>query len=100
MNWLWQNTNIHKISFHISGDRNHPDQKHFWSVFHFEINIQKTTVQIWQFQIVCRQLNIKMNHRQTSYISGTLVGNKSVDHSAVVGASPVDAAPNIRPFST
>ena len=26
-------------------------------------------------------------------VSGTLVGNKSVDHSDVVGASPVGAAP-------
>ena len=32
-------------------------------------------------------------YHQTSNISGTLVGNKSVDHSDVVGASPVDAAP-------
>ena len=27
MNWLYQNMNIHKISFHLSGDRNHHDQK-------------------------------------------------------------------------
>ena len=71
MNWLYQNMNIHKISFHLSGDRNHHDKKkHFWSVFHFEINIQKTTVQIWQFQIFCRQLNNKTNYPQISNIMG------------------------------
>ena len=33
------------------------------------------------------------NYRKTSNISRTLVGNKIVDHSDVVGASPVGAAP-------
>ena len=31
-----------------------------------------------------------MNYHQTSNISHTLVGNKIVDHSDLVGASPVD----------
>ena len=35
---------------------------------------------------------------QTSNISGTLVGNKLVDHSDVVGASPVGAAPTTSSF--
>ena len=39
-------------------------------------------------------------YRQTSNISGTLVGNKIIDHSDVDGASPVGAAPTISPFST
>ena len=34
-----------------------------------------------------------MYYRKTSYISRTLVGNKIVDNSDVVGASPVGAAP-------
>ena len=38
-------------------------------------------------------------HSQTSYISGTL-GNKIVDHSDVVGASSVSAAPATSSFST
>ena len=38
-------------------------------------------------------------YRQTSNISQTIVGIKIVDHSDVVGASPVGAAP-ITPFST
>ena len=39
-------------------------------------------------------------YRQTYSISRTLVGNKIVDHSDVVGASPVGAAPNASSFST
>ena len=38
--------------------------------------------------------------RQIFFTKGILVGNKTVDHSAVVGALPVDAAPNISSFST
>ena len=39
-------------------------------------------------------------YRQTSNISRTLVGNTIVDHSDVVGASPVGAAPTTSSFST
>ena len=39
-------------------------------------------------------------YRKTSNISGNLVGNKIVDHSDVVGASPVVAAPTTSSFST
>ena len=42
----------------------------------------------------------KSNYRKTSNISRTLVGNKIVDHSDVVGASPVGAAPTTSSFST
>ena len=37
---------------------------------------------------------------KTSNISRTLVGNKTVDNSDVVGASPVGAAPTTSSFST
>ena len=40
------------------------------------------------------------NYRKVSNISRTLVGNKIVDHSDVVGASPVGAAPTTSSFST
>ena len=40
------------------------------------------------------------NYRKTSNISRTLVGNKIVDNSDVVGASPVGAAPTTSSFST
>ena len=39
-------------------------------------------------------------YRQTANISRTLVGKKIVDHSDVVGASPVGAAPTTSSFST
>ena len=41
-----------------------------------------------------------LNCRKVSNISRTLVGNKIVDHSDVVGASPVGAAPTTSSFST
>ena len=43
---------------------------------------------------------INDTYRKTSHISRTLVGNKIVDNSDVVGASPVGAAPTIFSFST
>ena len=39
-------------------------------------------------------------YRTTSNISRTLVGNKIVDNSDVVGAAPVGAAPTTSSFST
>ena len=39
-------------------------------------------------------------YRQVSNIRRTLVGNKIVDHSDVVGAAPVGAAPTTSSFST
>ena len=39
-------------------------------------------------------------YRQVFNISHTLVGNEIVDHSDVVGASPVGAAPTTSSFST
>ena len=47
-----------------------------------------STSKWWQ---ICKIL--LCNYCQTSNISHTLVGNKIVDHSDVVGASPVSAAP-------
>ena len=41
-----------------------------------------------------------MIYRKTSNIRHTFVGNKIVDHSDVVGASPVGAAPTTSSFST
>ena len=43
---------------------------------------------------------IFMIYRKISNISRTLVGNKTVDHSDVVWASPVGAAPTTSSFST
>ena len=44
-------------------------------------------------------LGLKLNYRKTSNISRTSVGNKIIDNSDVVGASPVGAAQLIK-FST
>ena len=41
-----------------------------------------------------------LNYRQVSNIRRTVAGNKIVDHSDVVGASPVGAAPTTSSFST
>ena len=44
-------------------------------------------------------MHIVFGYRKTSNIRRTLVGNKIVDHSDVVGASPVGAAPTTSSFS-
>ena len=41
-----------------------------------------------------------LSYRKVSNIRRTLVGNKIVDHSDVVGALPVGAAPTTSSFST
>ena len=41
-----------------------------------------------------------ITYRKTSNISHTLLGNKIVDNSDVVGASPVGAVPTTSSFST
>ena len=43
---------------------------------------------------------LQICYRQVSNIRRTLEGNKIVDHSDVVGASPVGAAPTTSSFST
>ena len=42
----------------------------------------------------------QFSYRKTSKISRILVGNKIIDNSDVVGASPVGAAPTTSSFST
>ena len=54
-------------------------------------------------QLFCYAKDIgsdQMDYRKTSTISRTLVGNRIVDNSDVVGASPVGAAPTTSSFST
>ena len=43
---------------------------------------------------------VETKYPQSSDISHTLVGDKIIDHSDVVGASPVGAAPTTSSFST
>ena len=47
-----------------------------------------------------KKSELKSEYRQVSNIKRTLVGNNIVDHSDVVGASPVGAAPTTSSFST
>ena len=49
--------------------------------------------------LICSDMHI-IDYRKTSNISRTFVGNKIVDNSDVVGASPVGAAPTTSSFST
>ena len=44
--------------------------------------------------------DVLYNYRQVSNIRHTLAGNEIIDHSDVVGASPVGAAPTTSSFST
>ena len=60
------------------------------------IDITRFSLKLW---IVCNQC-ICEEYRKTSNVSRTLVGNKIVDNSDVVGASPVGAAPTTSSFST
>ena len=55
-----------------------------------------------QFDVVDKaSAEVHLNkYRKTFNMSGTLVGNKIVDHTDVVGASPVGAAPTTSSFST
>ena len=46
------------------------------------------------------QEHFHVMYRKTSNISRTLVGNRIIDNSDVVGASPVGAAPTTSSFST
>ena len=48
----------------------------------------------------CWGVHLHHHYRQVSNIRCNLAGNKTVDHSDVVGASPVGAAPATSSFST
>ena len=50
---------------------------------------------IWRITV-----EVKIKYRQVSNIRRTLIGNKIVDNSDVVGASPVGAAPTSSSLST
>ena len=71
-----------------------------YSNVHKRINVFFHITVIWE-----PRNNEKTNiyiyiYRQTSNIIYTLVGSEIVDHSGVVGASPVGAAPTTSSFST
>ena len=53
----------------------------------------------WTFLLMV-QLMIDQHYHKTSNINHTLAGNKFMDHSDVVGASPIGAAPTTSSFAT
>ena len=55
---------------------------------------------VFEHKVNCFVDVVRMVYRKTSSISRTLVGNKIIDNSDVVGASPVGAAPTTSSFST
>ena len=62
----------------------------------YKTNYHYVTTNIMLLLTLC----YKTNFRKTSNISRTVVGNKIVDNSDVVEASPVGAAPTTSSFST
>ena len=62
-----------------------------------QVIIPCTCICIW-FLWITKCIN--MYYHKTSNISRTVIGNKIVDHSDVVGASPVGAAPTTSSFLT
>ena len=76
----------------------------FWNNSHHPVQMQQTQANIISCATTVRGLNrachqpYQWNNRQTSNISRTLAGNKMTDHSDVVGASPVGAAPTTSSF--
>ena len=63
---------------------------------HFELNEFNIVAIIGNMKYIC----IFCHYRQVSNIRRTWVGNEIVDHSDVVGASPVGAAPTHSPLNT
>ena len=63
--------------------------------------IQRPVVNIMVADVLETQwTKASVTYRKTSDISRTLVGDKIVDNSDLVGASPVGAAPTTSSFST
>ena len=64
------------------------------------IDNESALVQVMAWRRTGDRQAITWTYRQVSNISRTLVGDKIVDHSDVVGASLVGAAPTTSSFST
>ena len=75
----------------------------------FQLN---NSLSCWQVWMLCRvdplscctvstkSADLMLINHQTFNIRGNLVGNEIVDHSDVVGASPIDVVPTTSAFST
>ena len=75
-------------------------------IYQFVTKIHKFLFAVERSHLYCMMTVLKLvillftTYRKTSNISRTLVGNKIVDNSDVVGASPIGAAPTTSSFST
>ena len=71
---------------------------------YMDLDVQKTECTFYPIAIDLKRNGLQwiviLMYQETSNISRTLVGTKIVDHSDVVGASPVGAAPTTSSFST
>ena len=76
---------------------------HAWStiIWNFQSNSNSVEVMQWLYLWSSEWLDANYPHyRKVSNIRCTLVGNKFVDHSDTVGASPVGVAPTTSSFPT
>ena len=81
----------------------HQRQGYFAGFHRDTIESNKTTEQhsnLLRMDMMFLDLRYVDKYRQVSNISRTSAGNKFVDHSDVVGASPVGAAPTASSIST
>ena len=69
-------------------------------ILHLRREIPTGTYSTINTMHACSPTLYAIKYRKISYIRRVLVGNKIVDHSDVVGASPVGAAPTTSSFST
>ena len=91
--WINRNKSQHMTMYHQTSDIKHTKSQN--------LNVSRLVLQLSlpnQFKPGVK-LGMKM-YCKTSNIRRTLVGNKIVHHSDVVGASPVGAAPTTSSFST
>ena len=82
------NTELSEIMYRTGHKWNNFSLQSYWMLINDTISV------------LLEHIMLYYSYRQVSNISPTLVGNKIVDHSDVVGASPVGAAPTTSSFST
>ena len=90
----WRHQAITYTNIDIKGVLWHSHMSNFPGNSHHDINLEDNFENnIIKITVESPGDNELIHYRKTSNISHTLVCNKLVDHSGVVGASPVGAAP-------
>ena len=93
-----------QIAFHLVGEipgLRACDVLLYMRIWKFEKINKSVKIEAFSHTVVfCINMEAPRIYHQTSIISRTSVGNEIVDHSDVVGASPVGAAPATSSFST